>query len=180
MGHRGIEFPQNFAIWEIRATKDAPTLQKAIRPLLPGGSLSAGNRYFKWWIKTATSITPKISQMIALRPHVVLYTDTAAKDHRVAAILFRYQNPRVPIMAELWAGRRPNYRNRQFDRANLIYRLYLLEHVDFIRKSRRSFRNKRTDAYVDNDNAIPSLVGGDSNTEIISEMVCLFWQIARG
>ena len=132
----------------------------------------------KWWVATLKSATPEIAQPLAGLPRFVIYTDAATSGRRIAAILFEVQKQRSPsnhrFMCRLWP-KIPDSEIRQCQAHLWVGALG----IRIIYTSKSKNLSKYINIYVDNDNAIASLIRADRNTEIVAKMACLFRQVSR-
>ena len=98
----------------------------------------------------------------------MLYADAASSTEKICAILFK-GGQRERAIEFVAKDRTPSFWIKAFDKTNLIYGLELLAPLDFITNNVKLFMNSTINLYLGNNNAIASLVRGDSSSCIIAK-----------
>ena len=137
-------------------------------------------RIFEWWASTIRSLKPRIATPKPKFPEFILYTDAATKTNTLAAILLRPQtflkHSRVELvltaeMPKAWAT--------AFSSTNLIEGMEMLSVVAFLYEKGPSLEGKSLAIYVDNNCALSALVSGTAQSEVLANLVQLFWFYAQ-
>ena len=91
-------------------------------------------------------------------------------------MIFQNQATSQPKIGLLVVSQVPKYWATAFVRTNMIYGLEMLALLAFIFTMRHRLAGKSINIYIDNNNALCSLIRGDANTEIIAHMCATFWR----
>lgn len=129
-----------------------------------------------WWVSILTELRPKVTRSVSRFPDFVIYSDAATSSNRIAALLFTGGQKGDPIVLLEACSGVPKAWNEAFHKTNLIYGLELLALLGFIYMNRALLANCTVNIYIDNNNALASVIRGDSNTTIIADMVAVFWR----
>ena len=133
-------------------------------------------RVFQWWAATLRSLKPRIATPKPKFPELIIYTDAATRTNTICAVLFDpiafatnksliiIQSDTVPIE---W--------HRAFGSTNLIEGLEMLALVSFVVEHGPQLAGRSVAAYVDNNCALTALIKGSAKSEVLNNLVQLFW-----
>ena len=123
-------------------------------------------------------LKPMIPRLSKTPPDYVLYTDAAAVTNRIADIRFQGATP-PPKVLQLVASSVPRFWGNLPNHRNIIFGLAMLGPLAFIFTNQKKLAPITIAIYIGNNNFLTSLARGDSGTDIISDMIALFWRSAE-
>ena len=129
-----------------------------------------------WRPSVLAELKPRIARGLGRCPDFILFTDAATRTPLIAGVLFRPSSRRV---LQLTKGRVPSSWLRRFHRRNKIFGAEFLAPLAFLWTHGRLLRNSACTIYLDSNNAIASLLRGDSCDSFIAAMVAVFWKLIQ-
>ena len=130
----------------------------------------------KWWLSILRDLNPRILRSIARFPDFVINSDASTTGNRLASLHFKGGQSGHPFILRSAAATSPEFCVEAFHRTNRIYGLEILALLAFIYMLRFVLKGSCVNCYLYNNNALASLIKGDSNTTIIAAMVAAFWR----
>lgn len=137
-----------------------------------------GRRNLRWWESITKSMAPR---WVAIRPTKapwIVYTDTATHPHKISALLFDGGASSISLAGQ-WADDVPQNWVHLLRKTSLIFGLELLASVAFVEQVAPRLAGQCVWIYVDNNNVSEAISRGDSNTDVIAELVARLWETLR-
>ena len=145
---------------------------RTYRAALSGREISI----LKRWISALRGFRHMVDRPVARRPDFILYTDAALLENRIAAVLFDHQSGACLVIKLLAVAHVPKYWAAEFYRANMIYGIQMLALLACIFIICHRVAGKSINIYIDNNNAMWSLIRMNTSTLVIPHMDATFWR----
>ena len=127
-----------------------------------------------WRLSILRETNPRILRSVRRFPDFVICSDAATTGNRLADLLVKGGQSGHPFILRAEAASAPEFWADAFHRTNRIYGLDLLALLAFIYMIRFVLNGSSINCYLDNNNALASLIKGDIDTTIIAAMVATF------
>ena len=171
-------FSQTSVFGKFPRTQLRPLYQKLNRRVYNAHLSPYERSVFSWWQSVIADFTPRLAVPRPIRPHWIIYTDSATTPPRLCDLLFDGATS-SPSLHLLCSSRATVTWTYLFRWTRLIFGLELLAIVLFFEDHAPFLRGKCCWVYLDSNNSLAALVSGDSNTDVIAVLVARFWQLVQ-